>query len=136
MPVMTVPTSITTEAFLELVHRHLTPIMEAQGYVFCGGGDGRATAGPMLLTRSPRRGSASRLRERLRLRRPRLEQVVSAGYEGEDGDERWVSYYPERHLLDLSHFQAGGTGEVATRQELEDRLQRTATHVAEHGLDT
>jgi hypothetical protein len=131
---MAMPTSITTDAFLTLVHRHLTPAMDVHGYNFCGGGEGTATAGLTLLTRSSAWRTAGWLRERWQLRRQRLEPVVSAGYEHEGGDERWASYYPERHLLDLSGFHADGTGEIATRQDLEDRLRTAAVRIAEQGL--
>lgn len=137
---MTAPSPITSEEFLELVHRHLTPVMEARGYLFCGGGEGRATVGPAFLTRSGRWASASGLRGRWPRRRRRLEPVLSAGFEAEDDDERWVSYFPARRRLDLGQFYAGATGEgeaaVSTREEIESRLHTTATYIMEHDLGT
>jgi hypothetical protein len=67
-----------------------------------------------------------------------LEPVLSAGFEGEDDDERWVSYYPARGHLDLRQFYAVGTGEVeaaaVTPEEIESRLRATAAHIVKHGL--
>jgi hypothetical protein len=99
--------------------------MDSHGYVSCGGGEGGASTAAMLSKRS----------SRWPLRRQRLEQLVSAGYEGAgDDDERWVRYYLDRHVLDVSDSYAVGTTQVMTRHELDARLRTVATHIAAQGL--
>lgn len=118
----------TEQVFLESVAAYVTPAMQRHGFVVCSKGEGRG-AGP---SHSPHLTSA-RPRRLAGLRRPRGKVChLAVGYEGEEGDEFWLWYFPGQRVLDVSWWEdvlpsdlpwkVGPSGPV-DREQLRHRLR-------------
>ena len=91
---------LADQVFFESVAAHVTPAMQRHGFVVCSEGEVWG-AGP-----SENRYLTSRRGRLTGLRRPRRKvRLLAVGYEGREGDEFWLWYFPEQQELDVSWWE-------------------------------
>lgn len=138
----------TSGDFFGWAGAYVTPAMEAHGYVVCAEGAGMTDDRDRRLRRV-RFHRAAAVRDRIlssapwRTRRPL--RCAYLGYEGEGGNEYWLTYVPERRWLDLEWWMDVLQGhadwdvrsrEPVAREELRRRLRLVGHAVAaSHRLD-
>jgi hypothetical protein len=110
----------TDRDFYEAVERYVTPAMATHGYVVCSSGEGKASDTGRTLARVPPWRAHRLVRGLPPLRRTRLVRQLAVGYEGDSGNEFWVSYFPDRRRLDLTWWHAVAGAAATLDEDVED----------------